>query len=60
MDPRVRRYNHFRALALPFIFLLSIAISFFNVSAAEYSWLLMFLVRPVLLRYVERDRQPPA
>ena len=57
LDPDARRYTDLRVLAVPFVFLLSIAISFVNVNAAEYSWLLLFLVRPVLLRYMERDRR---
>lgn len=36
IDPRVRRYNQLRALSVPTVFLLSIAISFVNVHA-EYT-----------------------
>jgi TMEM175 potassium channel family protein len=61
IDPQVRRYNQLRALAVPSVFLLSSAVSFVNINAAEYyCWLLLFLVRPVLLRYVERDSRSQA
>jgi hypothetical protein len=35
------------------VFLRSIGVSFFNVSAAEYFWLLTFLIRPVLVRILD-------
>ena len=37
-------------MALPLVFALSIGVSFISALAAELSWLLVFLVRPVLLR----------
>lgn len=37
-------------MAMPLVFALSIGVSFISALAAELSWLLVFLVRPVLLR----------
>ena len=41
MDSITRRAFHIRAGTVPLIFLLSIAVSFFSVTAAVYSWLLL-------------------
>ena len=61
IDPRLVRYNNLRALIVPLVFLLSIGVSFLNVYAAELCWvLLLTTTRPVLLRYVERDRRTRA
>ena len=49
MNSRQRRYNELLVLAMPLVFALSIGVSFISVPAAELSWLLVFLVRPVLL-----------
>ena len=48
VDPRELRYNELQSMAVPVVFLLSIGVSFFSVSATEYFWLLGFLIRPVL------------
>jgi uncharacterized membrane protein len=50
LDPRVVRFFLIRGLTVPVIFLLTIGISFFSVSAAIYSWLLLLLVDAVILR----------
>jgi uncharacterized membrane protein len=50
MDERQRKYNELLVVALPLVFALSIGVSFISALAAELSWLLVFLVRPVLLR----------
>jgi len=50
MDPRQRRYNELLVFAMPLVFAFSIGVSFISPQAAELSWLLVFLVRPVLLR----------
>src|SRR5215216_61155 len=50
MDARQRKYNELLVVALPLVFALSIVVSFISALAAELSWLLVFLVRPVLLR----------
>ena len=50
MDERQRKYNELLVVALPLVFALSIGVSFVSALAAELSWLLVFLVRPVLLR----------
>ena len=50
MDPRRRRYNELLVMAMPLVFAFSIGVSFISPSAAQLSWLLVFLVRPVLLR----------
>jgi uncharacterized membrane protein len=49
MDERAYRYSAL-GLSVPLVFLLSIGISFLSVPAAELSWFLAFLVRPVLHR----------
>ena len=50
MDSRQRRYNELLVFAMPLIFALSIGVSIISPPAAQLSWLLVFLVRPVLLR----------
>jgi uncharacterized membrane protein len=50
MDARQRKYNELLVVALPLVFALSIGVSFISPLAAELTWLLVFLVRPVLLR----------
>jgi uncharacterized membrane protein len=54
LDPRVARYNNLRGLLLPTIFVLSIGISFISVEIARLSWLVALLLRPVVLRYMQR------
>ncbi len=56
MDPSTMRAFHIRAWAIPLIFLVSIAISFFSVTAAVCSWLLLVIVDFVLLRVLRRPR----
>jgi uncharacterized membrane protein len=50
MDARQRKYNELLVVAMPLVFALSIGVSFISALATELSWLLVFLVRPVLLR----------
>jgi uncharacterized membrane protein len=56
LDPGLARYHLTRSLAIPFIFLLSIMVSFFSVRAAIFTWLLMFVVDAVLWRLQQRYR----
>jgi uncharacterized membrane protein len=49
-DPREVRFYLIRGLTMPVIFLLSIGVSFFSVSAAIWSWVVMLLVDAVILR----------
>jgi uncharacterized membrane protein len=49
LDPRVVRFFLIRGLTVPDIFLLTIGVSFFSVSATTYSWLLLLLVDAVIL-----------
>ncbi len=49
-DPRTVRFFLIRGLTIPGIFLLSIGISFFSVSAAVWSWLVMLAVDAVIVR----------
>ena len=49
-DPRTVRFFLIRGLTIPAIFLLSIGISFFSVSAAVWSWLVMLAVDAVTAR----------
>ena len=55
LDPRTVRYNNLRALFLPTVFVLSIGMSFISVEIARGSWLLAFLVGPILQRYTRRS-----
>jgi uncharacterized membrane protein len=50
LDPQLVRFFLLRGLTIPVIFLLTIGISFFSVSAAIYSWLLLIAVDAVILR----------
>jgi len=50
LDRRTVRFFRLRGLTMAVIFLLTISISFFSVSAAIYSWLLLVLVDAVILR----------
>jgi uncharacterized membrane protein len=49
-DPRTVRFFLIRGLTIPVIFLLSIGVSFFSVSAAIWSWVVMLVVDTVILR----------
>ena len=49
------RAFHIRSWALPLIFLALIAVAFFSVTAAVYSWLLLVIVDFVLLRALRRS-----
>jgi TMEM175 potassium channel family protein len=49
-DPRTVRFFLIRGLTIPVIFLLSIGVSFFSVSAAIWSWMVMLVVDTVILR----------
>jgi uncharacterized membrane protein len=49
-DPRTVRFFLIRGLTIPAIFLLSIGVSFFSVSAAVWSWLVMLAVDAVIVR----------
>jgi uncharacterized membrane protein len=49
LDEREYRYSAL-GLSVPLVFLLSIGVSFLSVPAAELSWFLAFVVRPVLHR----------
>lgn len=54
IDPSTLRAFHFRALYIPLTFLLSIGISFFSVSTAIYSWLLLVVGDSVFLYILRR------
>ena len=58
IDSRVIRYNTMRSVLMPPIFLLAIAISFVDVNDAEWSLLLLLLVRPVAVRYAQLHKSP--
>lgn len=49
-DPATTRFFLIRGLTIPAIFLLSIGVSFFSVSAAIWTWLIMLAVDAVILR----------
>jgi uncharacterized membrane protein len=49
-DPREVRFYLIRGLTIPVIFLLSIGVSFFSVSAAIWSWVVMLVADTVILR----------
>jgi uncharacterized membrane protein len=54
LDPGMSRYHLVRSLAIPFIFLLSIIVSFFSVRAAILSWFLLFAADSVIWRLQQR------
>jgi uncharacterized membrane protein len=56
IDPRTMRAFHIRSWMLPLIFLALIAVAFFSVTAAVYSWLLLIIVDFVLLGALRRSR----
>ena len=55
LDSRISRYHLARSLGISAFFLLSIVVSYFSVSAAVLSWLLMFVLDGVLWR-IQRYR----
>jgi len=48
------RIYRIRGLAIPLLFLISIGISFFSLSVATYSWILLIVADTVLLRVLNR------
>src|SRR3990170_4007195 len=54
LDASMIKAYRIRGLAIPLIFLLSIVISFFSVSAAVYSWVLLIIIDFVLFRVLRR------
>ncbi len=59
LDASMIKAYRLRGLAISLIFLLSIVISFFSVSAAVYSWVLLIVVDFVLFRVLRRYRWLP-
>jgi TMEM175 potassium channel family protein len=49
-DPRTVRCFLIRGLTIPVIFLLSIGVSYFSVSVAIWSWVVLIVVDAVILR----------
>jgi hypothetical protein len=56
MDPRTIRAFSIRGFGISLVFLLSIGVSFFSVTAAVYSWLLLAVADFMLLRVLRRSR----
>ena len=54
LDSEALRQRRVRGLAVPAVFLLSIAVSFFSPRATMYSWLLLFAVDPILRKVRSR------
>jgi hypothetical protein len=54
LDPATIRAFLIRGLAIPLVFFISIAISFFSARAAIYSWLLLVVFDFLLLRVLRR------
>jgi uncharacterized membrane protein len=50
LDEAAMRRQHIQGLAVPAVFLLSVAISFLSVTAAMYSWLLLLVANPLIRR----------
>jgi uncharacterized membrane protein len=59
LTPQTVRFFLLRGLTIPVIFLLTIGISFFSVSAAIYSWLLLIVVDTAILLRRKRFRAEP-
>jgi uncharacterized membrane protein len=55
LDPGLIRAHHIRGVLIPLIFLISIAISFFSVRVAVYSWILLALGNFVDYRILRRS-----
>jgi uncharacterized membrane protein len=55
LDPGLIRAHHIRGVLIPLIFLISIAISFFSVRVAVYSWILLALGNFVDFRILRRS-----
>ena len=56
VDQGTIRAFHLRALYIPLVFLLSIAISFYSISAAIYSWVLLVISDSIVLYILRRVR----
>ena len=56
IDQGTIRAFHLRALYIPLVFLLSIAISFYSISAAIYSWVLLVIGDSIVLYILRRVR----
>lgn len=56
LDARTLKYHLTRSLAIPVVFLLSIVVSFFSVSATIATWVLMFVADAALWRGQTRHR----
>lgn len=54
LDDEAMRAGRIRGLAVPVVFLLSIGVSFLSVTAAMYSWMLLFVLDPILQRVISR------
>ena len=52
LDPRLSSYHIGGSLTIAALLLLSVIVSFFNISAAIFTWLLLFAVDAVLWRFV--------
>ena len=50
LDEAAMRQQHIQGLAVPAVFLLSVAVSFLSVTAAMYSWLLLLVANPLIRR----------
>ena len=58
LDQREIRFSHLRGLVISCLFLLSIAVSFIDVEAAVYSWVLLFVVDFLILRHHGAESKP--
>jgi uncharacterized membrane protein len=57
VDPALLRHWMQRSAAMPIVFLASISIAFYSARAAQFTWLLVFVINGVLGR-VHRRRHP--
>jgi uncharacterized membrane protein len=57
LDPGMSRYQLIRSLAIACMYLLSIVISFFNVTAAICTWVLLFVADSILWRLEKQHRR---
>jgi uncharacterized membrane protein len=57
IDPNARKGLLLRGLAKPLVFFVSVVISFFSVTAAICSWLLLIVVDIFVLRALRRPRE---
>jgi uncharacterized membrane protein len=58
-DQRSMTYDHLRSVIPGCIFALSIGLAFLNNRLAQLSWIAMFFIRPIIIRFIIRRKYGP-